>query len=73
MVAIKVREVKVDLAEAIEEAETKAWEALARYKFHTFGYWSAIWVHLNRISGEKRPNPWKNLVDIAKKIVQNNT
>ena len=73
MVAIKVREVKVDLAEAIEEAETKAWEALARYKFHMFGYWSAIWVHLNIISGEKRPNPWKNLVDIAKKIVQNNT
>ncbi|KKM93645.1 hypothetical protein LCGC14_1206320 [marine sediment metagenome] len=57
------------MEEAIIEAETKAWEALARYKFHMFGYWSAIWVHLNKISGEKRPNPWKKLVDIAKKEV----
>ena len=57
--------------DALDEAETKAWEALSRYKFLMFGYWVAVWVHLNRISGEKRPNPWKNLVDIAKKIVKN--
>ena len=58
------------IVDALVEAETKAWEALARYKFLMFGYWAAIWVHLNRISGEKRPNPWKELVDIAKKIVK---
>ena len=51
------------------EAEIKAWKALARYKFWMFGYWGAIWVHLNRISGEKRPNPFKKLVGVAKKEV----
>lgn len=50
----------------LDEAERKAWESLARYKFQMYGYWAAIWVHLNRISGENRPNPWKNLVHIAR-------
>jgi hypothetical protein len=47
---------------ALREAETKAWDSLARYKFQMFGYWAAIWVHLNRIGGFKRANPWKPLV-----------
>lgn len=46
----------------LDEAECKAWDALSRYKFQMFGYWAAIWVHLNRISGENRPNPWRELV-----------
>ncbi len=50
----------------MEEAERKAWEALARYKFQVFGYWSGIWIHLNRISGLKKPNPWKGLVQFAR-------
>jgi hypothetical protein len=50
----------------IDEAEKKAWDALSRYKFQMFGYWAAIWVHLNRISGENRPNPWKKIVVIAR-------
>ncbi len=61
------------MEKAIAEAESKAWEALARYKFHMFGYWAAIWVHLNKISGGKRPNPWKKLVGIAKKEVGSKT
>ena len=28
----------------INDAERKAWDALARYKFWMFGYWAAIWV-----------------------------
>jgi hypothetical protein len=50
----------------LDEAELKAWDALSRYKFQMFGYWAAIWVHLNRISGAKRANPWKNLVALAR-------
>lgn len=46
----------------LEQAERKAWEALSRYKFQMFGYWCSVWVHLNRISGENRPNPWRDLV-----------
>ena len=50
----------------LEEAESRAWDALSRYKFQQFGYWAAIWVHLNRISGGNRPNPWRELVFAAR-------
>lgn len=56
------------LSEEIDIAERKAWDALARYKFWMFGYWAGVWVHLNRISGQKRPNPWAELVKRAKQI-----
>lgn len=56
-----------DLEEHLDEAERKAWDSLSRYKFQMFGYWAAIWVHLNRIGAFNRPNPWKNLVKIAQK------
>lgn len=46
----------------LEEAELKAWDSLGRYKFQMFGYWAGVWVHLNRIGGFRRPNPWKELV-----------
>ena len=47
-------------------AEQQAWNALSRYKFQMFGYWAAIWVHLNRISQARRPNPWSDLVKQAR-------
>jgi hypothetical protein len=47
-------------------AERKAWDALSRYKFAMFGYWCGIWVHLNRIIGDKQPNPFKKLVVVAR-------
>ena len=56
-----------DLLQEIEEAERKAWDSLARYKFWMFGYWAGVWVHLNRISGLNKPNPWKALVTMARK------
>lgn len=54
------------ISEEIDIAEGQAWKALGRYKFQMFGYWCALWVHLNRISGEKRPNPWRELVLLAR-------
>ena len=56
-------------AEVLREmdlAERRAWESLARYKFMMFGYWAAMWVHLNRVGRFKRPNPWKALVMSAR-------
>lgn len=55
-----------DLETHLQEAERKAWDSLAKYKFQMFGYWAAIWVHLNKISGQRRPNPWKALVHAAR-------
>lgn len=59
------------LLEHLNEAEAKAWDSLGKYKFQMFGYWAAIWVHLNRIGGFKRPNPWKDLVKLAREKAQN--
>jgi hypothetical protein len=55
-----------NLASELSEAEAKAWDALGRYKFQMFGYWAAIWVHLNKIGGFNRSNPWKDLVMAAR-------
>jgi len=52
----------------LDEAERKAIDALARYKFMMFGYWAAIWVHLNHIGKFKRPNPFQPLVKLALKL-----
>jgi hypothetical protein len=49
---MKIEEkVKMDL----EQAEARAWDALARSRFEMFGYWAAIWVHLNRTGDFKQP------------------
>lgn len=56
----------------LDVAEIKAIDALARYKFQMFGYWAAIWVHLNRVGGFKRPSPFKSLVNQAKQIKSGN-
>lgn len=48
------------------EAERKAIDSLARYKFAMFGYWAGIWVHLNRIIGDGCANPFRELVGAAK-------
>ena len=61
------------LAAELDEAESKAWASLRRYKFQMFGYWAAIWVHLNLIGGFRRPNPWRGLVEYARGVEDNNS
>lgn len=53
------------------DAERKAWEAMAKYKFWMFGYWAGAWVKYNRILGQidktqKLPNPFIALVKLAR-------
>jgi ABC-type iron transport system FetAB ATPase subunit len=57
---------KEELEKALDEAEKKAIENLAIYKFSNFGYWASIWVHLNRIGQFNRSNPFRCFVDQAK-------
>jgi hypothetical protein len=59
-------QIVADLRTDLDEAEGKAWAALARYKFMMFGYWAAIWVHQNRVGRFKRPNPFIDLVRYAR-------
>lgn len=56
------------LDQELAEAEAKAIDALARYKFTMFGYWAGIWVHLNKIEGQRRPSPFRSLVKVAKAV-----
>jgi hypothetical protein len=58
--------IETRLEAELKLAEHKAWDALARYKFQMFGYWAAIWVHLNQIGGFKRSNPWRDVVKTAR-------
>ena len=55
------------LEQALDEAERKAHTNLARYKFHNFGYWAAIWVHLNQVGQFHRRNPFSDYVKLARK------
>lgn len=55
-----------DLEREISKAERNAWNALSRYKFQMFGYWAAIWVHLNRLRKEPQGNPFGALVKEAR-------
>ena len=57
----------MNLEKELKVAEKKAWDSLAGYKFMMFGYWAAIWVHLNKIGGFRKANPFKPVVDLAKK------
>ena len=61
MAISKIRETK-------QEAEDNAIDSLARYKFMMFGYWAAIWVHLNQIDSEKEHNPFRELVEKAREL-----
>ena len=56
------------IAEAKQEAYEKAIDSLARYKFMMFGYWAAIWVHLNLLDNKQEGNPFRELVVMARKI-----
>jgi len=61
-------EMEEKLLQELDQAESKAWQSLAHYKFQMFGYWAGIWIHLNRIGGFNKPNPWSGLVRMAKGI-----
>lgn len=59
------------LKEHKQEAFEKAIDSLSRYKFMMFGYWAAIWIHLNQIDIQKEGNPFKDLVKKAREIQAN--
>lgn len=59
---------KASLEEERDIAEKKAIDSLRRYKFQMFGYWAAIWVHLNRLCAERKPSPFASLVKAARSI-----
>ena len=59
---------KQNLTLHIEEARENALKSLASYKFFMFGYWAAIWIHLNRLLDKPQPNPFRDLVKLAREM-----
>lgn len=51
---------------AMAEAEVKAVDSLARYKFLMFGYHAAQWVTLNKLLNKKQPNPFRGFVKMSR-------
>jgi len=58
--------VSLRLQQERDAAERKAWDSLGRYKFLMFGYWAAIWVHLNHLIEDRAENPFRDLVKAAR-------
>lgn len=56
------------LENKIARIEKMAWTALSRSQFQRFGHYAGVWLHLNEMNGRKPP-PFGELVDIAKKKV----
>jgi len=54
------------IIEAMKDAEKKAWEALAGYKFWMFGYHAGRWVNYNKLLPKSLPNPFKDAVTLAR-------
>lgn len=59
------------ILEARDQAEVKAWKALAGYKFYMFGYWASAWVKYNGLLDQvdKDPSPFKKLVHAARLVI----
>ena len=57
---------KATVEQERDEAREKAIKALAGYKFAMFSYWAGIWVHMNKMAETREPNPFRNLVKLAR-------
>ena len=62
LLVMALQDVSAQTVSVAAPTATPIVNALGKYKFMNFGYWAAIWVHLNRISEHKKPNPWKEIV-----------
>lgn len=60
--------VAIAVEKSRDEAASKAWNALAGYKFWMFGYYAARWVTLNKLMPKesRQANPFSGLVKLAR-------
>lgn len=57
------------ILKAMKDAETKAWQALAGYKFWMFGYHAGRWVNYNNLLDKKQENPFRSAVKLARQNI----
>lgn len=71
-----LRLIKTQLCAERQEAIDKALDSLSRHKHQMFGYWAAIYVHMNRlcqfdldgVDMHQKQSPFRSLVNQAKRI-----
>lgn len=51
----------------MQDAERKAWEALAGYKFWMFGYHAGRWINYKNLLGTQERSPFSSLVAVARR------
>lgn len=61
-------DIEIKISNQMADVYLKSLDSLSRYKFLMFGYYAAQWVMLNKLLQKPRPNPFKPLVDLAKKV-----
>ena len=57
-------------AQALAEAERKAWDSLRHCEFQSFGWWASTWTHLNHIGGFYHPSPFGPLSAVAAVLIE---
>lgn len=62
-------DLRATLEAELVDAERKAWDSLARWKFWMFGYWAAYAVKLKRQLGRGREPFFKPLVLLARRVM----
>jgi hypothetical protein len=65
----QLRELRGRLDAEREDAKKRAIDALAAYKFWMFGYHAARWVTMNRLIGDRQPNPFNPIVQAARRLL----
>jgi hypothetical protein len=68
--SLDAAECLANVIQARDEAEVKAWDSLARYKFEMFGYWASSWVKFNQALPKllRAGNPFKRAVVLARSV-----
>ena len=56
-----------DLAEALDEAEKRAWAGLRNFRFHEFAHWAEVWASVAKISGQPIKNPFGTMASMGSK------
>jgi len=62
---------KDEILDSMEDAERKAWKALAGYKFWMFGYHAARWINYNKLLPglDRRPSPFRDAVKLGREKI----
>ena len=58
---------------ALERAERRAWNQLARGRFHMFGYWASVYHNMAATISRNHDSPFKRVIEVAKEVMNEET